>query len=210
VELKGREVYFGSSYQPAKGTKLTLVKDVDREKLKNIPSDLELVIEKPKRFYQSIFFFWLFLSLLITGILVIALFKNFSRDYLSHAFENPLKHVGLGFLIMLVTPIVLFILMIIILTIPVGLILLAVYLVLLYISIIFATLFSGDYLLKLFKKNGKKSLFWPLLSGLVLFVLFIQIPVIGFLFSLIVISFGSGSLISYIWKLRKPAESSVS
>jgi hypothetical protein len=129
---------------------------------------------------------------------------------LPHALESPLKHVGLGFLIMVVTPIVMFILMIIILTLPLGLILLAAYLILLYISILFTALFGGDYLLRLLKKNGKKSLFWPLLLGLVVFVLFIQIPIVGFLFSLIVISFGSGSLISYIWKLRKPAESSAS
>jgi cytoskeletal protein CcmA (bactofilin family) len=209
VELGGNKVTFGPNYQAKDGTQLTLESELDREKMDYIPSDLEVIVKEHKYFYHSIFFFWFFLSLLIVGIIIIALLKNFSLDYITHVRKNPLQDLGLGFLIVIVTPIVLLVLLILILTIPVGLILSAVYFILLYISIIFASLFSGDYILKLFKKNGKISLFWPLLIGIVIYVLLIQIPLVGFLVSLIVISFGSGSLISYIWQLRKPAESSV-
>ena len=209
VELEGKKVSFGPNYQAGDGTQLTLERELNRENMPNIPADLEVIIKEHKHFYNSVFFFWFFLSLLIVGIIIIALFKNFCLDYISHSRENPLKHLGLGFLVVIVTPIVLAVLMVLILTIPVGLILSAFYLILLYIGIVFASLFSGDYLLKLFKKDGKSSLFWPLVLGIVIFVLLIQIPFVGFIFNLIVISFGSGSLISYIWKLKGPAENTV-
>jgi len=207
VQLEGKKVTFGPNYKAKDGTQLTLESELDREKMDYIPSDVEVIVKEHKFFYHSIFFFWFFLSLLIVGIIIIALFKNFSIDYIPHAWKNPLKDLGLGFLIVIVTPIVLLVLMLLILTIPVGLILSAGYLILLYISIVFASLFAGDYLLKLVKMNGKNSLFWPLLLGIVLYVLLIQVPLVGFLFSLIVISFGSGSLIAYIWKLKRTAES---
>jgi cytoskeletal protein CcmA (bactofilin family) len=207
VNLEAEHVNFGTNYQANKGTKLTLKSELNQKNLDYVPANLEVIVKKPRRFYQSIFFYWKFLALLVLGIIIISLFKNVSRDLLAHGSEKPLRDLGVGFLIVVVTPIILVILMLFILTIPLGLILLAAYLVLLCLAIIYTAIFSGDYILKLLKSDGKKSLFWPLLLGLLILIFIVQLPLLGFFFNLAIFSFGSGGLIVYIWKLTKPAES---
>jgi len=209
VELNAGKVNFGSNYKANKGTKLTLARELDEDKIDYLPSDLEIIVKPPQRFYQSFLFYWWFIALLILGAIIVALFKNFTRDYLTRSYINPVKALGVGFLVVVVTPIAALILMLLIFTIPIALILLALYLILLCLSIVFAALFAGNYIFKLIKTNGKISLFWPLLIGLVIVVFVVKIPIVGFLLYLVILSFGSGSLIAYIWDLLRPAESSV-
>jgi cytoskeletal protein CcmA (bactofilin family) len=209
VDLDAESVNFGANYKANRGTKLTLTQELDREKIEYLPSDLEIIIKPPKRFYQSVVFYWWFIALLVLGAIIIALFKNFTSDYLTHSYINPAKALGIGVLTVIVTPIASLILMLLIFTIPIAMILLALYLILLCLSIVFSALFAGDYIFKLFKADGIKSLFWPLLVGLLIVVFIVKIPIIGFILNLIILSFGSGSLIVYIWDLLKPAESSI-
>jgi hypothetical protein len=55
-------------------------------------------------------------------------------------------------------------------------------------------LLIGDTILRLFRKDYSASAFWPLLLGIVLMVFVDAIPILGFVFSLIVALFGLGAL----------------
>jgi cytoskeletal protein CcmA (bactofilin family) len=204
VKLKLDEVNFGPDYDATYGTELTLHGELDSAKVEYLPADLSLKIHRHKHFFQSVFFFWSLIAALIVGILIISFFRNFSKDYLTWVKSNVLQNMGYGALIVFITPIVFVILMVLVLTIPIGLMLMAVYLILLYLSTIFVSLFVGDYLFKLFTKNGEtKNLFLPLLTGIILVFLITHIPFIGWLLGLLIIILGSGSLSTYILELSK-------
>lgn len=204
LEMQAGHVRFGSNYSAPGGSKLTLPKELDPEKSGPLPDNLEIKIEKRRLFFQSLVFYWWLIALLITGLLLAALFKNFSRDYLAFAGKDFGKHLGVGFLALVAVPVGILILLLLVVTIPVGLILLALYLILLYLSLIFTALFAGDYLWKLFQKESPgTSLVWPVVLGVILVVLVPKIPFLGWLVSLAVICFGLGSFITYIWNLRR-------
>ena len=204
VELEAGDIYFGPDYLAKGGTKLTLHKDLSEYELENVPDDLEVEVKSHSRFFQEAFFYWYLLSLLIVGILIIALFKNFSRDYISFAGNQIGKNFGFGFLGLVATPIVIVILAVLILTIPVSLILLSLFIILNYLSMAFSALFVGNYVISSFKKEKEQNnMFLSVLLGVILVTFVTEIPFIGWLFNLIIISFGMGSLGSYIWSLKQ-------
>jgi hypothetical protein len=204
VELEAEDIAFGPDFNAKEGTRLTLPKELSEYEVTNQPENLEVTVKLRRAFYEKAFFYWSLLALLIVGVLIIAFFKDFSRDYLVHAREKLGLNLGYGFLSLVLTPIVIVILLILILTIPVSLILLAAYLILIYLSSVFAALYIGDYILSQFYKEERtNSLFLSLLIGVVLASFLPEIPFIGWLISLIIISFGMGSLLTYVWRLRQ-------
>jgi hypothetical protein len=204
VELEAQKINFGPDYFAEKVTKLILPHDISEYDLEIVPDNLEVIVKRPDFFLEKPCFYWSLLALLIVGILIIALFKNFSKDYLVHAKEKLGQNLGYGFLALLITPIVIVILMVLILTIPVGLILLAAYLIVMYLSYAFSALFIGDYILSFFrKKENTNNLFLSMFIGVILVSFLPHIPFVGWLIGLIIICFGMGSLITYIWKLKQ-------
>lgn len=203
VELKTRKVKFGPDYHAALGTRLTLRKPLDRKQAGNVPENLELTIEKRKPFFLKGGFYWSLISLFIVGVLIIVFMKNTVREYLPLARRQPLKSTGIGFLVLIAAPIAVIILLVLIFTIPVSLILLALYLILLYIGYVFSAIFLGDYLLGLMKKNGAApALIGSLILGVILVVLLPKLPFIGWFVKLLLVCFGAGSLLIYLWKLK--------
>jgi hypothetical protein len=205
VELEADWVYFDSLYTAGAGTKLTLSRELDEKKNGFIPDGVEVIIKTPAAFYESIFFYWGLLSFIVVGILLISFCRNFSRDYVVYSRTAVWKKMGLGFLALVMTPVVAVILIILLITLPVGLIISAVYLILLYLAYVFAALIIGDRLIRFVSKNEKYPLIWPLLLGLLCVVLVDKIPFVGWLCDLVILCFGLGSLIGYIWREIKPA-----
>jgi hypothetical protein len=207
VCLEAGRVRFDSLYAAGGGTQLILRKALDEKSNKFAPADLKVTIKTHKHFYQKVYFYWLLLSFLVVGILLISFCKGFSKDYLSYSQTSIWKHLGLGFLLLVVTPVVAAILLILILTIPLGVILAAVYLIIIYLSYIFTAIFLGNWIIRQIKKNGVAPLFWSLLVGILCVLLLDKIPLIGWLLKLAAVCFGMGSLIGYIWHEIKPAAS---
>ncbi len=207
VCLEAGWVRFDSLYAAAGGTNLTMRKALDEKSTKFAPADLKVTIKTHKHFYQKVYFYWLLLSFLVVGILLISFCKGFSKDYLTYSQASIWKHLGLGFLFLVVTPVVAAILLILILTIPLGLILAAVYMIIIYLSYIFTAIFLGNWIMRQIKKNGVSPLFWSLLVGILCVILLDKIPLIGWLLKLAAVCFGMGSLIGYIWHEIKPAAS---
>ncbi len=203
VSLKTPEFTFGPDYNAGEGTKLTLPYKPDRSKIKNLPANLEIVIKPPKKFYRSSFFYWSLVAAFITGLVLVVFFKNFLYDYLTFARQRLWQNTGVGFLAFVAMPVAVLILLLLVLTIPLGLILLAVYFILMYLSFVFSALFFGDMILKGLQKNGRQGhLILPLLLGIVVVALVPELPAIGWLFDVIFICFGMGSLVAYIWNMR--------
>jgi hypothetical protein len=204
VELEAGDIYFGPQYFAKGGTKLKLHKPIEDYEVQHMPKDLEVIVAHDEILIGGAFFFWYLISLLIVGILIVALFKNFSKDYLTFAKARLGQSLGYGVLLLILTPIALVILAVMILTIPISLMLLATYLVLIYLGIAFSALFIGDYIMSFFRKEPKNNgLFLSVLIGVVLVSLFVHIPFLGFLFGFIIVSFGMGSLVFYIWNLKQ-------
>jgi hypothetical protein len=211
VDLEAGDIAFGESYQAKSGTKLTLPKALSEYKPKFVPENLEVIVKPRALFFQEFFFYWYLLSLLIVSFLIVILFKNFSRDYLSYIEKKIGQSLGYGILALILTPFAIIILAILILTIPVSLILLAGYLVLLYLGIAFTALYTGDWVISLFKKDEvSKNLYLSVLVGVLLVALLPGIPFLGWLFSLLFVCFGLGSLLLFIWHLKKlPSDTQV-
>ena len=208
VELEVGDIYFGPEYFAKGGTTLKLHKPIEEYELEHMPKDLEVIVKHEDMFIATAFFFWSLLALLIVGMVIIGLFKNSSKDYLTHAKTGLGKSIGYGVLVLILTPIAIVILAVLILTIPISLILLAAYLVLLYLSFTFAALYIGDYVLSIFRKEpNNNGLFLSMLVGVVLVSLLCHVPFIGGLFGFIIICFGTGSLVTYIWQLKHTAAS---
>jgi cytoskeletal protein CcmA (bactofilin family) len=206
VDLEAGDIDFGDSYEAQGGTRLKLHKDLAEYGLKYTPGNLEVIVEPRDLFFQEFFFYWYALSLLIAGFLVIILFKNFSRDYLPYVSTKIGQSLGYGILFLILTPIAILVLAVLVLTIPISLILLACYLVLLYLGIVFSALFIGDFVISQFKKEeGRKNLYLSMLVGVLLAVLLPEMPFLGWLFMLLIIGFGLGSLVLFLWHLKNPA-----
>jgi hypothetical protein len=79
---------------------------------------------------------------------------------------------------------------------PLALIIVPVYFISLYIAKVLAGFTLGLLLFdKLFKGKYKNSLIWPLISGLIIFVVIGSIPIFGWIFKLLVIFWALGAII---------------
>jgi hypothetical protein len=204
VELEVGDIYFGPEYFAKGGTTLKTHKAIEEYEIENMPKDLEVTVAHEGLFFATAFFFWSLFALLIVGLIIVALFKNFSKDYLTIAKTELGKNIGYGFLLFVFTPLAIVILAVLILTIPISLILLATYLVLIYLSMAFSSLFIGDYLMSFFRREPKNNgLYLSMLIGVVLVTVLCHIPFIGMLFGFVIICFGMGSLVNYIWQLKQ-------
>lgn len=129
-----------------------------------------------------------YLTILVTGIAFIILFRKqfdkLEKEELS--FENVAKKVGLGFLLLIATPVVVLLLMCTIVGVPLSFMLLALYIMLIYISIIPSGYFIAYKLLHKTIKNQ----YLLLAIGILGIKLLEFVPVIGFLVALISLCFG--------------------
>ncbi len=131
-------------------------------------------------------------SALVIGLLLIYVFPFMTQSTVETLKKEPWKSLGIGLLTLVVTPIVIFVLFALFVSIPLALILLAFYLIALYVAKIYVALLVGRLILK------KSALGWALLLGLVIYELITFIPFIGPLVVFFVLLFGLGAIV--IWQ----------
>ncbi|HEX7455982.1 MAG TPA: polymer-forming cytoskeletal protein [Candidatus Nanoarchaeia archaeon] len=130
-------------------------------------------------------------STLVIGLLLIAFFPKYNRETVSTLRRRPWVSLGVGFLTVVVTPIVFIILLATVVGIPLALILLALYLISLYLARIFIIFWAGSWILE---RTGRKvHEVWAFVSGLFVYYIVTLIPIIGGLVTLFVILFGLGA-----------------
>jgi hypothetical protein len=199
VNLSVGNIEFGDEYNAMGVTSLTLHQEFDEE-LKNKPENIKITIEEKDYFFNTIFFFWSFVTTFVVGILMIIFFKDFSKELTLFSHREAMKNSTIGSILLFIIPIFITILTALFITIPVALMFMALYLFLLYISTIISALFLGTYLLDRINKNGRSmNLILSLLIGLIIIFLIIETPYIGWIFSFISIILGMGTFIMYFY-----------
>jgi hypothetical protein len=168
--------------------------------------------------HWSGYFFWKLVSLfgiLVVGLVLVSLHRKGVEKVVHQLINKPWSNLGWGVVYSIITPIILILLAATIIGIPLLLIGFAVYAILLYIGKIFVGLALGQILIgKIAKMSGKNkpvkkgkeaSLIWPMILGLVVIVILISIPIIGWIIKLLVLWLGLGAIIESMKKSKATA-----
>lgn len=141
---------------------------------------------------------------LIITMLMIALWPKQMLKITEEFTKNFWLNLLVGLLVLIVLPIAIIIIAITLIGLPLSIILFVLYLIGLYLGRIFFALGVSMWLMKLFKNKKVKYNLWLMaLLGLLITVLLIKLPYIGWLVSLIAMSSGFGALIMYYKKSIK-------
>ncbi len=146
------------------------------------------------------------LSLYVMGTIFLLLIPEATKKISGYIAASPWNSLGMGFLILFLTPVLLLVLMMTVIGIPLALILLAGYLIYMYLSVLFASYLVGEKAIGYISKK-EYSPFLILLVGLFIYGLLISIPLIGWLVSFVAMLAGMGALIlvkrQYLSDFRK-------
>jgi cytoskeletal protein CcmA (bactofilin family) len=134
-----------------------------------------------------------FVSTLVLGLLFLSLFPRYTRSTIETLKKRPWVSLGLGFVVLVITPIVALLLLVTLLGAPLALILTALYLVGIYLGRVFVILWAGMALFAWRNKQVRDV--WALVVGLVVYSVLTVIPFIGGLVTLFVILFGLGAIL---------------
>jgi len=203
VELYGNNFFFGEDYSPSSKTSIITNKQINAEDLDNAPADLAISVEKETWGAALLFSIWLYVSMLIIGTVLTLVFPVTTGDLYRFSTERYFRNTGIGFISFLAIPVVIFILLILILTIPLSVMIILLYGLSLFISFLLVGLTLGTKSIRFLKTEEKYSdYFWGLALGMVLIGLLSALPFAGIVINGLLIFFGLGTLISYIWQLR--------
>ena len=146
-----------------------------------------------------------YLMVLLLGIIIILIAPRKSAEVVSNIQTKPLKSLGWGILVFLVTPIVIVIAILTIIGIPAGLIVAILYGLLLFVSQLVIGLFIGRWILSRFSvEETKGSLIGGLFIGFTLLTLVKLIPWVGFVLWWPTALFGIGAIVLLF--SRKPKQ----
>lgn len=135
-----------------------------------------------------------FVSALLVGCLLLAVFPTFTSRVASSMSSQWAMHLGVGFLAIIVAPIGMMLLIFTIVGIPLAMLLLVGMLFGLWMAKLFVSITLGMMVVKRFRLSGSKYLTFAV--GLVLFYIVGLIPFIGWLFTLLATLIGFGALIT--------------
>jgi cytoskeletal protein CcmA (bactofilin family) len=166
---------------------------IDGEIVRNVPP------ERP-RIFPAVFFAWLvfvalnFVCTLILGLLSIRFLPRYHQSVIATLSEKPWTSLGLGFIAVIVLPVVCALLFATVLALPLGLILLFTFFILLYWSRIYAIGRIGEAILNRLRPASSRASAFVL--GLFVYYIFAIIPVVGWLVVALVMLFGLGADLS--------------
>lgn len=138
------------------------------------------------------------LTLVVASIVLFKLFPGFTMSAASRIMSDPWKSFGVGFVLLIVTPVVAILLMSVVLGIWVGLSILALYFLALLIGLLISCFFLGDWGAKILRKDvattGRRL--FSVTITIILLGLLQLIPVIGCLlvFTLLLLGLGAGTM----------------
>lgn len=204
VVVYSNDVTFGEQYFNPGETKIVSNKPLFRENLNVIPERLSIEVHRPPYLPVLIIQIWFYLSLLVIGTVLLVLFRETTKDMQRFAVERVWKNSGVGFIIFLVTPLLIFLMLFPIITIPLAGITGILYLLLLLAGYILTSMILGLQVMLWFKSKDKPSIyFYGLTLGLIIMAIINNLPFLGPLFSLFFLFLGIGSITSYIYMSYK-------
>jgi hypothetical protein len=201
VVIYSNDVFFGPDYRPSGDTKIISSKNLYRENMGQVPERLVLEVKQPSAFPVFMFQVWFYLSMLVTGVVLIYLFKPLTTDLHRFATERFWKNTGIGFLLVLLVPLLLFILLFPVITIPLAILICILFSISLYLSYLAVAMMLGLQFIQWFNKvHSRMTYYWSLALGLLIIAIINNLPFIGPLFSLLLLFFGLGSFWAYVVK----------
>jgi len=129
-------------------------------------------------------------GLLLIGLVIISLFKKPVKEITEEMIKNPGKNILWGMIYFIVVPLFFFLLFFTVIGIPLALIGLALYLISVYIAKVLAGIALGFLILSRTKK--KDSLMLAMIAGLLAILIICSVPLVGWIFSIIVMWWGLG------------------
>lgn len=163
---------------------------------KQLPIEFRPSIEDVLALYAGLkilFMLASFFSTLILGLLLIRLYPTFSQRAMAQLTEQPLASAGLGFLTLMVTPLIVGIFGMSLIGLPVALVLLAVFFIYMYLARVFVIAWVGHVI---FDRLGKAQYEgWAFVIGLLLYSMLTLVPVLGAVVTFLAILFGLGALL---------------
>jgi hypothetical protein len=150
----------------------------------------------------------MFFITLITGLFIILLFRYHTRESSNQIQHHFWKSLGVGFLGMMLFSFGALILIILVVSIPIGIMLLFLGGVLFYIGKIYVSIVIGRLLFGLLSSKPKLALGWEFIIGLVILTILFQMPYLGSIIYLFTFIVGMGGAIcGYLALSRKYKES---
>lgn len=205
ADLYGRNFTFGPNYHAEYGTDITSNREIHRENLGDIPANLNITVSESEIWRVILFKVGLYISLLITGLVLIRIFEKNAVDLFRFSTERLWKNTGIGFLAFLAVPLAAFILFILVVTIPLSLILILLYGLALLTGYLLVAMILGVMSILYFRDEANASTYyWGLALGIIYIAIMVNLPFIGWLFHALLLFFGLGSIVYYIWKMRSP------
>ncbi|MDR8393997.1 hypothetical protein NC796_22780 [Aliifodinibius sp. S!AR15-10] len=203
------DVTFGENYSAAYGTTITSTETLHRENLGAIPENLTLNTEETDVWSVVLFQLWFFLSLVVTGLIILRIFQQTAIDISKFAAESFWKNTGWGFLAFIAVPIAILLFAVLVITIPLSVILGMLYLLSLFIGYLVVAISLGVLSIIFFTGEAKTSThYWGLILGIIYIAILTNLPFIGWILNVLLIFFGLGSLVHYLWKISRTSRSS--
>lgn len=210
VHLYSSGVTFGYDYYSAGETKIISSEPVYRDNLGEIPERLTIEVRRPPYLPVLMFQIWFYLSLLLTGTVLLLLFRKTAEDMQRFAAERFWKNTGIGLLLFLLVPFALFLMLIPLITIPLAGLTGILYLIVLFISYLFTAMVLGLQFILWFKKEATPATYYAGLAlGLIVIAIMNNLPLLGPLFSMFLLFFGAGTFATYFYmRYKYPADTS--
>ncbi|MFH0838469.1 MAG: hypothetical protein V1880_04365 [Patescibacteria group bacterium] len=137
------------------------------------------------------------LATLLFGLIMIWLCRYYVLHTAELAYEATLKSLGIGFLALILTPIIALVLLITTIGIPTAMVLMAFWLVALYAGKVTAAMLIGFRILRIEGSSGFGRMFWSFVLGALIYTLIGMVPVVGWVVNLIFVLIALGSLTLY-------------
>ena len=161
-----------------------------------------------KKFFGGAYLFFKVVSLfglLVIGLVLVSLIPKIILEVKEVMVKKSWVSLGWGLVYLILTPVIVILLMITIIGLPLAFIIIPLYVIGLYLSKILVGFVIGllifDNLAK--DKKYKGSLIWPLVLGLLVFVVVTSIPFVGWIIKLLLILWALGAAIQVKTKLLK-------
>jgi len=138
-----------------------------------------------------------FLSVLFFGLFFIWLFRYFIFHSANIAYESTLKSLGIGFLVVILIPIIILILLITTIGIPMSLVILMMWLIFLYLGKIMAAMLIGFKIIKVDQKSKFGRILGSFALGAFIYTLIGMIPIVGWMINFIFILIALGGMTSH-------------
>ncbi|MFA6255443.1 MAG: hypothetical protein WC675_05490 [Patescibacteria group bacterium] len=140
-----------------------------------------------------------FFSLLVIGLVLVTLIPKVVFEIRDEMMKKPQADFGWGLVYLIIVPVLVFLLAITLIGLPLALIIMFLYVIALFIAKVMVGFTIGLIVLDRFNKEKKYkgSLIWPLVIGLLIFVILTSLPLVGWLIKLILVIWALGAILQF-------------